>query len=143
MSHLTQNQKIKKLNLQKTRLEAAKLLRAPKLDEADRTKLMASSKTFNKFFTNLATKADLLSVEEMIEISKLFPNSVTIQGLPRSQLVNICRYLDIVSIGPDTFLRAIILRRLNYIDADDHVSTQNLPTVWLKCEPVINSYNRQ
>jgi len=52
-------------------------------------------------------------------VCRLFKDDLTLDNLSRPQLVAICRYMNLNTIGPDTFLRYQIRHRMRQIKRDD------------------------
>ena len=50
-----------------------------------------------------------------------FQDEMTIDNLPRSQLMNMCRYMGIKAFGTDNMLRSQLRRVMTQIKTDDKV----------------------
>lgn len=59
------------------------------------------------------------STQDVIKICKMFKDDLTLDNLSRPQLVAICRYMNLNTIGPDTLLRYQIRLRMRQIKRDD------------------------
>ena len=57
--------------------------------------------------------------EEIIRMSRLFKDELTLDSLPRHQLVLLCQYMNASPYGTDAFLRWQLRTKLNYIREDD------------------------
>jgi LETM1 and EF-hand domain-containing protein 1 len=54
-----------------------------------------------------------------MQFSKLFENELTLDNLPRPQLIAMCRFLQLAPYGPDAFLRFSLRNKLRDIQRDD------------------------
>lgn len=61
----------------------------------------------------------MLSAEEVAAVCQQLGDGVTLENLPRPQLVSICRYMGINAFGTDAFLRYQIRKRMERLHADD------------------------
>lgn len=61
----------------------------------------------------------MLSAEEVAAICQQLGDALTLENLPRPQLVSICRYMGINAFGTDAFLRYQIRKRMERLHADD------------------------
>lgn len=57
-----------------------------------------------------------------MKFSKLFEDEITLDSLPRPQLVALCRVLEIQPIGTSNFLRFQLRMKIRSLVADDLVS---------------------
>lgn len=58
----------------------------------------------------------------ILEVTKKFPDELTLNNLSRPQLVSMCKYMNINAFGTDNFLRYQIRRRMEQLARDDKVS---------------------
>lgn len=59
----------------------------------------------------------------MLKFSKLFKDEITLDSLPRPQLVALCRVLELRPIGTSNFLRFQLTLKLRSLAIDDKVNT--------------------
>ncbi|CAA9997673.1 unnamed protein product [Nesidiocoris tenuis] len=118
-STCSQDDKIKKSL--KVKLEMAKFLQKT-LDELPASGVGHSSeaaKEFALFFQKVRTSGGMCSSEEIMKFSKLFEDEITLDSLPRPQLMALCRVLDMNPIGTTNFLRFQLRLKLRSLAADD------------------------
>lgn len=65
----------------------------------------------------------MTTTEEILKFSKLFADEITLDSMPRPQLMALCRVLEINPIGPTNVLRFQLRLKLRSLHADDLVST--------------------
>lgn len=61
----------------------------------------------------------------MLKFSKLFKDEITLDSLPRPQLVALCRVLELRPIGTSNFLRFQLTLKLRSLAIDDKVKLCN------------------
>ena len=54
-----------------------------------------------------------------MKFAKVFNDDLTLDNIGRSQLVNLCKYMGLVSFGTDTFLRWQLRNKVRGIRTDD------------------------
>ncbi|KAG5888937.1 hypothetical protein JTB14_006304 [Gonioctena quinquepunctata] len=111
--------KIKK-NL-KVKLEMAKFLQGT-LDEMSvqhTDRYSDSAKEFLDWFHKVRTSGEIVSNEEIMKFSKLFQDEITLDSLSRSQLIALCRVLEVQTLGTNNFLRFQLRMKLRSLAADD------------------------
>jgi LETM1 and EF-hand domain-containing protein 1, mitochondrial len=59
------------------------------------------------------------SIEDIINVAKLFDDDLTLDNLSRPQLTSMCRYMGLNAFGTDNFLRGAIRSRLLQLRRDD------------------------
>ncbi|KAI8871641.1 LETM1-domain-containing protein [Ramicandelaber brevisporus] len=64
---------------------------------------------------------EILSTDELITISKVFDDDLTLDNLTRPQLVGLCRFLGAYTFGTDNMLRKNISNKMRYLKADDRM----------------------
>lgn len=64
----------------------------------------------------------LASNEEILKFSKLFEDEITLDSLTRSQLMALCRVLELQPFGTTNLLRFQLRMKLRSLAADDVVS---------------------
>lgn len=65
----------------------------------------------------------------MLKFSKLFKDEITLDSLPRPQLVALCRVLELKPIGTSSVLKYMLTLKLRSLTVDDRVNSilfQNL-----------------
>lgn len=58
---------------------------------------------------------------DVVRVAKLFHDDITLDNLSRSQLVSMCRYMNINAFGTDNFLKHQIRSKLEKFRVDDMV----------------------
>ncbi|CAG9857717.1 unnamed protein product [Phyllotreta striolata] len=105
----------------KIQLEMAKFLQGT-LDEMavqhkDRSSQQA--KEFVEWFNKVRTSGEHVSTEEIMKFAKLFQDEITLDSLTRSQLIALCRVLEVQTLGTTNFLRFQLRMKLRSLAADD------------------------
>lgn len=110
----------------KVKLEMAKFLQETMADLAARNSGIDKSENENIFesFRKIRITGETLNDDEIISLSRTLSDSITLENLPRAQLVGICKYMGINAFGTDTFLRYQIRNRLSKIRKDDELIDQ-------------------
>ncbi len=70
-------------------------------------------------FLEKARTGEFVSPEVIIRFSKYFQDELTLDNLPRTQLVNLCKYMSIPSYGSDPFLRFQLRHHIRSLKEDD------------------------
>jgi len=70
-------------------------------------------------FLEKARTGEFVSPEVIIRFSKYFQDELTLDNLPRTQLVNLCKYMSIPSYGSDPFLRFQLRHKIRSLKEDD------------------------
>eukprot|EP01129_Flabellula_baltica_P008621 TRINITY_DN3444_c0_g2_i1.p1 TRINITY_DN3444_c0_g2~~TRINITY_DN3444_c0_g2_i1.p1 ORF type:complete len:665 (+),score=177.51 TRINITY_DN3444_c0_g2_i1:81-2075(+) len=112
----------------KLRLETAKLIQAS-LEELNLQQDMKED------FSDLLNKIKdrKISVEELSKYSEIFKDEVTIDTLPRQQLIRMCRLLGLNTYGPDGLLQWELKKKMNDIKEDDRlILEEGLETMTLE-----------
>ncbi|KAL1122984.1 hypothetical protein AAG570_003308 [Ranatra chinensis] len=105
----------------KVKLEMAKFLQRT-LDDmavAGKGHSSQSAKEFAQFFEKVRTSGEMTTSEEIMKFSKLFEDEITLDSLPRPQLMALCRVLEMNPIGTTNFLRFQLGLKLRSLIADD------------------------
>lgn len=63
------------------------------------------AKEFVDLFNKVRTSGQVVSNAEIMKFSKLFEDEITLDSLTRSQLIALCRVLDVHTLGTNNFLR--------------------------------------
>ncbi|XP_050303161.1 mitochondrial proton/calcium exchanger protein isoform X3 [Anthonomus grandis grandis] len=105
----------------KVKLEMAKFLQGTLDDMAVQHKERYSEKAkeFVEWFTKVRTSGEIVSNEDIMKFSKLFEDEITLDSLTRSQLIALCRVLDVQTLGTNNFLRFQLRMKLRQLAADD------------------------
>jgi LETM1 and EF-hand domain-containing protein 1, mitochondrial len=74
---------------------------------------------FTDFFRKVRSTGEAPTQADVIKVCKLFKDDLTLDNLSRPQLVAICRYMNLNTVGPDTLLRYQIRHRMRQIKRDD------------------------
>lgn len=78
------------------------------------------AKEFIEFFEKVRSEGGgICTSEEIMKFSKLFEDEITLDSLPRPQLVALCRVLEIQPIGTSNFLRFQLRMKIRSLVADD------------------------
>lgn len=107
----------------KLRLELAAFQQdalAEYLKESDRR--LASSQ--NEYMAQVLAKVrrgEIVGNEMIVELAKLFKNTLTLENLPRKQLIWMCRYMGLPAYGPDNMLRFNLSQRFESLRKDDQL----------------------
>lgn len=105
----------------KVKLETAKFLQGT-LDEMaveHKDRYSKNAKEFVEWFNKVRTSGEEVSNEEIMKFSKLFEDEITLDSLTRSQLIALCRVLDVHTLGTNNFLRFQLRMKLRQLAADD------------------------
>ncbi|KAM9043066.1 LETM1 domain-containing protein LETM2, mitochondrial isoform 1-T1 [Megaptera novaeangliae] len=104
------------------KLELAKFLQETIADMARRNgaQLGDASTQFSAYIKQVQT-GHKPSTKEIVRFSKLFEDELTLEHLDRSQLVALCKLLELQSFGTNNLLRFQLLMKLKSIKADDEV----------------------
>ncbi|XP_073998607.1 leucine zipper and EF-hand containing transmembrane protein 1 isoform X2 [Rhodnius prolixus] len=105
----------------KVKLEMAKFLQRTLDDMAVTGKGHSSeaAKEFAQFFEKVRTSGHMTTSDEIMKFSKLFEDEITLDSLPRPQLMALCRVLEMNPIGTTNFLRFQLRLKLRSLAADD------------------------
>ncbi|KAJ1919050.1 LETM1 domain-containing protein ylh47 [Mycoemilia scoparia] len=93
-----------------------------------------------KFINKIRSSSDPVSNDDLLRISHIFEDDLTLDNLTRPQLVSICRYMGINSFGTDNYLKYQIRNRVRYITADDKmiksegVDSLTIPELQAACQ---------
>lgn len=105
----------------KVKLEMAKFLQETLDDMAVQHKDHYSemAKEFSEWFQKVRTSGEQVSNEEILKFSKLFQDEITLDSLSRSQLVALCRVLEVQTLGTNNLLRFQLRMKLRSLAVDD------------------------
>nr|CAH7741888.1 unnamed protein product [Callosobruchus chinensis] len=125
----------------KVKLEMAKFLQGT-LDEMavqHKDRYSDKAREFVEWFNKVRTSGEPVSTSEIMKFSKLFEDEITLDSLSRSQLIALCRVLDVQTLGTNNFLRFQLRMKLRSLAADDKmiqkegVDSLTLPEVQQAC----------
>jgi LETM1 and EF-hand domain-containing protein 1, mitochondrial len=106
--------------LRSSRKEVSNFLRQTLKETGLPISLQTSQKEeFMNFFRKVRSTGESPTQADVIKVCRLFKDDLTLDNLSRPQLVGICRYMNLNTIGPDTFLRYQIRHRMRQIKRDD------------------------
>lgn len=77
------------------------------------------AKEFSEWFKKVRTSGEQVSNEEILKYAKLFEDEITLDSLSRSQLVALCRVLEVQTLGTNNLLRFQLRMKLRMLAADD------------------------
>ncbi|XP_017784305.1 PREDICTED: LETM1 and EF-hand domain-containing protein anon-60Da, mitochondrial [Nicrophorus vespilloides] len=105
----------------KVKLEMAKFLQQTlddmSLEHKDHNSQQA--KEFSEWFHKVRNTGEHVSNDEILKFSKLFKDEITLDSLSRSQLVALCRVLEVQTLGTNNLLRFQLKMKLRTLAADD------------------------
>jgi LETM1 and EF-hand domain-containing protein 1 len=107
----------------KVKLEMAKFLQETldNMSVSGKGHTCESAKEFADFFAKVRSEGNVISADEILKFSKLFKDEITLDSLPRPQLVALCRVLELRPIGTSNFLRFQLTLKLRSLAIDDKV----------------------
>ncbi|XP_060846596.1 mitochondrial proton/calcium exchanger protein-like [Rhopalosiphum padi] len=77
------------------------------------------AKEFADFFAKVRKEGVVIPADEILKFSKLFKDEITLDSLPRPQLVALCRVLEIQPIGTSSVLKYLLTLKLRALTVDD------------------------
>ncbi|PHH54502.1 LETM1 domain-containing protein mdm28, mitochondrial [Ceratocystis fimbriata CBS 114723] len=106
--------------LRATRKEVSTFLQST-LQETGIPLAIASSQKeeFRHFFTKLRSTGEKPEDSAVIRICQMFKDDLTLDNLSRPQLVSMCRYMNLGTLGNDGMLRYQVRHRMRQIKRDD------------------------
>ncbi|XP_053319041.1 LETM1 domain-containing protein LETM2, mitochondrial [Spea bombifrons] len=106
------------------KLEMAKFLQETISEMARRNKAETGAdrqQQFSTYVQQVRGTGEQPSTQEIVRFSKLFEDELTLEHLERSQLVALCRLLELQPIGTNNLLRFQLLMKLRSVRADDEM----------------------
>ncbi|XP_078522436.1 LETM1 domain-containing protein LETM2, mitochondrial [Lissotriton helveticus] len=106
------------------KLELAKFLQETISEMARRNKAETGDATtgqFSSYVQQVRHTGEQPSTKEIVRFSKLFEDELTLEHLERSQLVALCKLLELQPIGTNNLLRFQLMMNLRSIKADDEM----------------------
>lgn len=70
-------------------------------------------------FLQKARNGEMLESSVIIRYAKYFQDDLTLDNMPRMQLMNMCKYMNIAPYGSDSFLRFQLRHRIRILKEDD------------------------
>lgn len=70
-------------------------------------------------FLSKARNGEMIPPDVIIRYAKYFQDDLTLDNMPRMQLINMCRYMNIPPYGADSFLRFQLRHRIRSLKEDD------------------------
>jgi len=70
-------------------------------------------------FLEKARMGEMMPAEVIIKFSSFFHDDLTLDNMPRMQLVNMCKYMSIAPYGAESFLRFQLRNRIRILKEDD------------------------
>jgi len=70
-------------------------------------------------FLDLARKGEMAPPDAIIQYANYFQDDLTLDNMPRMQLINMCKYMSIPPYGSDSFLRFQLRHRIRMLKEDD------------------------
>ena len=70
-------------------------------------------------FLDLARKGEMVPPDAIIQYANYFQDDLTLDNMPRMQLINMCKYMAIPPYGSDSFLRFQLRHRIRNLKEDD------------------------
>jgi len=108
------------------KLELAKFLQETITEMANRNKAKAQTvgdetNRFSTYVQKVRHTGEHPATCDIVQFSKLFEDELTLEHLERSQLVALCKLLELPPIGTNNLLRFHLLMKLRSIKADDEM----------------------
>lgn len=70
-------------------------------------------------FLDRARKGEMIPPDVIIQYANFFQDDLTLDNMPRMQLINMCKYMSIPPYGSDSFLRFQLRHRIRQLKEDD------------------------
>jgi LETM1 and EF-hand domain-containing protein 1, mitochondrial len=70
-------------------------------------------------FLDRARKGEMIPADVIIQYANFFQDDLTLDNMPRMQLINMCKYMSIAPYGSDSFLRFQLRHRIRQLKDDD------------------------
>ncbi|XP_076257975.1 leucine zipper and EF-hand containing transmembrane protein 1 isoform X2 [Rhynchophorus ferrugineus] len=105
----------------KVKLEMAKFLQGTldNMSVQHQDRYSTKAKEFVEWFGKVRTSGEQVANEDIMKFAKLFEDEITLDSLSRSQLIAICRVLDVHTLGTNNLLRFQLRMKLRQLAADD------------------------
>ncbi|OXB34495.1 MRS7 family protein [Cryptococcus neoformans] len=109
----------KQRKLLRVRIEMAKFLQETVRESGLKADSVVRSDEFKEFFRKVRSTGETPNQTDVVRVAKLFHDDITLDNLSRSQLVSMCRYMNINAFGTDNFLKHQIRSKLEKFRVDD------------------------
>ncbi|KIR43589.1 MRS7 family protein [Cryptococcus deuterogattii 99/473] len=109
----------KQRKLLRVRIEMAKFLQETVRESGLKADSVVRSDEFKEFFRKVRSTGETPNQTDVVRVAKLFHDDITLDNLSRSQLVSMCRYMNINAFGTDNFLKHQIRNKLEKVRVDD------------------------
>ncbi|XP_013858025.1 LETM1 domain-containing protein LETM2, mitochondrial [Austrofundulus limnaeus] len=107
------------------KLELAKFLQETIAEMAQRNKAKAQieeeTRRFSTYVEKVRGTGEQPTTKDIVRFSKLFEDELTLEHLERSQLVALCKLLELQPIGTNNLLRFQLMMKLRAIKSDDEM----------------------
>jgi LETM1 and EF-hand domain-containing protein 1 len=70
-------------------------------------------------FVERARRGEHIPNDQVLRIAKLFKDELTLNNVPRQQLVGMCQYMGLQAYGTDSFMRFQLRSKLRALQEDD------------------------
>ncbi|KAG7365151.1 LETM1-like protein [Nitzschia inconspicua] len=70
-------------------------------------------------FLDRARNGEMIPADVIIQYANYFQDDLTLDNMPRMQLINMCKYMSIAPYGADSFLRFQLRHRIRLLKEDD------------------------
>jgi len=115
MAHFFQ-ETLEELAKEQKRIAAKRNKESPDNEIANKQEQSAASMLE---FLDRARQGEMMPPEVIIQYAKYFQDDLTLDNMPRMQLVNMCRYMQLQPYGADSFLRFQLRHRIRQLKEDD------------------------
>ena len=110
------NSTLQELAKEQKRIAAKRNVESPDNEIANKQEQSAQSMLE---FLEGARQGEMMPPEVIIQYAKYFQDDLTLDNMPRMQLVNMCRYMQLQPYGADSFLRFQLRHRIRQLKEDD------------------------
>jgi len=107
---------LEELAKEQKRIAAKRNVESPDNEIANKQEQSAASMLE---FLERAREGDLMPPDVIVQYAKYFQDDLTLDNMPRMQLVNMCRYMQLQPYGADSFLRFQLRHRIRQLREDD------------------------
>lgn len=81
--------------------------------------ISTEAKEFSDLYKKARITGESISLKDLEKVCHSLKDSLTLENLDRTQLVSLCKYMDVKAFGTDAFLRYQIRNALKKLYADD------------------------
>jgi LETM1 and EF-hand domain-containing protein 1, mitochondrial len=94
--------------------------------------ISSEAKEFSELYKKARITREPLSLKEIEKVCYSLKNSFTLENLDRTQLVSLCKYMDVKAFGTDTFLRYQIRNALKKLYLDDQeIASEGVDSLYI------------